>query len=328
MRKTSFDGILTKAMRAIADWYNSRRPAQDVEPQRGIICIGLAILEHMREHFPLKPEHYLTQGNQVQRTGGPQCQRLLARFGENRTFLREGGRTTRGSRPAAESLAERLNAVREIEGLTSEEREELMNQLQKFFADRATEFLNSRHIEVELSLDKPVSQFVTDILKVAAQKNLAGSVAQHLVGAKLALRFPKQKIPNHSSTTADEQLGRPGDFIVGDTAIHVTTTPMQPLFDKIADIQRRGYRSRLLVPEFRLAAARQLAEVAGLQGKVEVSSIEPFISQNIEELSEFSRERLSSVLFEFMSIYNERVSEVETNPALLLEIPTNLRRSE
>lgn len=318
--RSTRDDVVRDGLAAVREWYDSRRPSPEADPQRGIVCIGLALLEHARERLPLSPRDYLTEGNQVKRTGGPQCQRLLARFGEKRTFLREGGRTTRGSRPAAEALADRINAIPALQELSGEDRDFVITELQRFFAERATEFLNARRIEVEISLEKPIATLIGDILRIATNKNLAGAVAQHLIGAKLALRFPTHDIANHASTTADDQLGRPGDFYLGDTAIHVTVTPMQPLFDKLADLTRRGYRSKLLVPESRLAAARQLAEVAGLLAKVEVAAIEPFVSQNLEELAEFSRAKLPQVLRDYMTTYNERVGAVELNPALLLHI--------
>jgi hypothetical protein len=45
------------------------------------------------------------------------------------------------------------------------------------------------------------------------QSGKDGPVAQYLVGAKLALRFPTEKIGNESYSTADVQLNRPGDFL-------------------------------------------------------------------------------------------------------------------
>jgi hypothetical protein len=318
------DEVLRRGLKALTEWYDSLRSTPNAEPKRGLICIGLAVLEHLRDNFPLQAKHYLTEGNQVKRTGGPQCQRLLARFGEARTFLREGGRTTRGSRPAAESLAGRLNAIPALGILAKDDRDYVITELQRFFAQHATDFLNTGRIEVEISIEKPVATFIADILRIATSKNVAGAVAQHLVGAKLALRFPDEAIGNYSSTTADEQLGRVGDFQLGDTAIHVTVTPMQPLFDKIADLIRRGYRSKLLVPEGRLQAARQLAELAGVLARVEVVAIESFVSQNLEELAAFDRGQLARVLRDYMSMYNERVA-VETNPALLLHIPDTLQ---
>jgi hypothetical protein len=50
------------------------------------------------------------------------------------------------------------------------------------------EYFNRQEIEVEISLDKPGSQIVADILEAAGVKGQAGAVAQHLAGAKLSLR--------------------------------------------------------------------------------------------------------------------------------------------
>src|SRR5690625_4645245 len=94
-----------KATRAALDtleaWYDSHRPSPNQDPERYVVCAGLAILELARDRLPLKPEDYITPGNQV-RTGGPLIRNILARYGETRTYAREGGRTTRGTRPAAE----------------------------------------------------------------------------------------------------------------------------------------------------------------------------------------------------------------------------------
>jgi len=81
-------------------------------------------------------------------------------------------------------------------------------------------------------------------------------VAQHLVGAKLEFRFPELAIGNESYSTADRQLGRPGDFLIGDVAFHVTVAPMPQLFDKCVVNVKEGYRPLLLVPDRTLSGAR------------------------------------------------------------------------
>lgn len=59
------------------------------------------------------------------------------------------------------------------------------------------------------------------MLAEARQTGKEGPAAQHLVGAKLALRFPDMKVSNASYSTADDQSGRLGDFQIGDTSFHV-----------------------------------------------------------------------------------------------------------
>ena len=117
-----------------------------------------------------------------------------------------------------------------------------------------------------MSLNKSSSQIVADILEAAGSR--AGAVAQHLVGAKLAVRYPDLEIENFSYTTADQQLGRPGDFVVGDTVFHVTVAPMPPVVDKCEQNLRDGYRSMLLVVDSRLQAARQMMVAVDVQDRV------------------------------------------------------------
>lgn len=159
-------------------------------------------------------------------------------------------------------------------------------------------------------------------MKAAAGK--AGAVAQHLVGAKLAVRFPDQRIENHSHTTADQQLGRPGDFVVGDTVFHVTMAPMPPVLEKCRKNVRDEFRPLLVVPDGKLQAAREMAETVGLEGAVGIMALESFVGQNLEELSGFKQASLASGFRTLLEAYNTRVQEAESDRSLLIEIPSNL----
>lgn len=307
----------------LVKWYDGERSESGDEPERYVVCAGLAVLEHMRNAFPLCEEDYLTPGNQV-RTGGAMISRILSRYGETRTYAKEGARTTRRTRVAAESLVALLNAHENIEELSIQERREIIDELQGWLADRAKEYFDRRRIEVDIEPEKPMSDIVADILRAAHARNLAGAVAQHLVGAKLALRYPDAEIENHSYTTADEQLGRPGDFLVGDTVFHVTVAPMPPLLEKCQRNIRDGYRVILLTQRTRLEAASQMAEQAGLHNRLDISSVEQFVGQNVSERGQFTRRGIQYELRSLLEVYNSRVEAVETNKAIMVEIPTNL----
>jgi len=121
-------------------------------------------------------------------------------------------------------------------------------------------------------------------------------VAQHVVGAKLSLRYPHLEIENHSYTTADVQLGRPGDFVVGDTVFHVTVAPMPAVIDKCDLNLRNNFRAILLVTDSKLQAVRQMAEIKG-----------------IADGAHCLKSTMSVVL------------AVETDRSLLIEIPANLQ---
>lgn len=242
--------------------------------------------------------------------------------------MREGGRTTRGTRPAAEQLVERLNAVTGFAMLSQEERAEILDELQGWLVDRVRDYFNRRKLEVEIAVDAPAQQVIADILKAAEARGSAGAVAQHLVGAKLAVRYPDLTIENHSYTTADEQLGRPGDFLIRDTAFHVTVAPMPPVLEKAERNLRDGYRVVLLVLDEQSAAVRQMAKTMGLERKIAILSIESFIGQNIEEIGHFDKKGIVRGIHSLLTTYNKRVSEVETDQSLLIEIPKNLTRNE
>lgn len=106
----------------LAEWFREESDRIEGTSDRYIVCAGLAILEAMKSAFPLSLGDYLTPKNQVKKTGGPSIAGILKTFGEFREYAKEGGRTTRGTRPAAERLAQRLNALNEIALLIPPER--------------------------------------------------------------------------------------------------------------------------------------------------------------------------------------------------------------
>lgn len=316
--------VAERALRMLSEWYDSERPGAGREPERYVICAGLAVLEHSRTAFPLDQDDFITEGNQV-KTSGSLIKSILKRHGETRNFASEGGRTTRGTRPAAERFVERLNALPGFGSLPESERGRLVDELQRWLADRAKEYFQRRKIDVEISLEKAAPQIIADILAAAAERRLGGPVAQHLVGAKLALRFPRVEVENHSFTTADQQTRRPGDFVIGDSAFHVTVSPTQAVIEKCARNLRDGYRVVVLVIESKVEAARQIAETLEIQPRVGVLSIENFVGQNLEELGEFGKANLAKGIRKLLETYNERVAAVEADRSLLIEIPENLQ---
>ena len=53
-----------------------------------------------------------------------------------------------------------------------------------------------------------------------------------------------------------------------------------------------------------------------------LSPIESFVSQNVEELSEFASEKVSQNMRLLLATYNERISRVELDLSLQIRIPT------
>jgi len=149
-------------------------------------------------------------------------------------------------------------------------------------------------------------------------------VAQYLVGAKLECRFPDATVDNLSYSTADQQLGRSGDFLVGDTAFHVTVSPNPGHLERCQTNLRQGHRAFLLVPYSRLEGTRQNVSGTSLNERVSVEAIESFVSQNLEELAHFSSNERREHLRLLLETYNRRVDAVENDKSILVEIPENL----
>jgi hypothetical protein len=329
-RQPSADEIAGLFLSGVEPWYEGKRDASGTMATN-VMTVGLVMIDHMANAFPLDEEHYLTP-SQVRNLGRSRVRSILVRHDENRQFTSEAGRTSRGSVPLARELAGILNTSPGAElylNSTASEQEEIRYILRAWFVARIrADYFDRRRIEAdELDPTKPSRRAVAELLKAARDRSgyAAGAVAQHLVGAKLSLRFPDREIGNQSYSTADQQTDRPGDFLVGDTAIHVTMSPGDNLMsDRCKDNLQNGYRPLVLVPEARVEAARQLADNAEIGDRVAVSSIEEFVGTNIEEIAAFAAPEIRSGLRVFLERYNQRVQAVEPDPSLQIEIPGNL----
>lgn len=293
-------------------------------PPRGSVGVGLCVLEGLKSDWNLDADSHIAPGGaQVRGASKNVLDRILTAHGESRSFLAEGGRTNRGSPAAARSLLSTLSELG-LDALSPPERESLLNEAQKVLVKKIQDQLNSKRIEVAYDPSKTLWEAVHGLLTAARAANKAPAVAQHIVGAKLALRFPRKDIENNPTSAADASGRRLGDFLVGDTVFHVTLSPGQPLMQKCRRNIAEGHRPFILVPHDRYEGARQLAEDAA-PGQIEVESIESFVSQNIGELSEFEDESLKTTLRSLLESYNSRVEAAETDRSVMVDIPGPLR---
>lgn len=313
-----------EAVERIEAWYSGLTLYSGKFPARGTVAGGLVVLERLKEDFDLNIDaHTAKGGSQIRGASGGAVRSILARFGENRRFVAEGGRTNRGLRGDISDMLKALDSVK-LDALSSGKRNEIIDNLQSFLVEKVREFHGQERLKVSYDPAKSARQAVGEILANALEAGKGGQVAQYLVGAKLQLRFPDDPIGNESYSTADEQLGRPGDFFIGDTAFHVTVSPMSSVYDRCKQNLDDGYRTFLLVPEKSTIGARQNAE-ATAPGRIAVESIESFVGQNVEELSNFSKTEIVDRFRHLLTIYNERVNAVETDKSVLVQIPPNLR---
>lgn len=304
----------------VSDWWESF-PIRS--RSRGNIAGGLVLLENLRGNLSFNIDDHKAARSDQLRNGGPtHVRNILARFGESRTLSREGGRTNRGLMTNLSSFLAAL-ANSGITTLNTDEQASAIDSMQGFLVDRAKDIFNADIISFEYTASASCRHIIAKILDVARQRQKAGDVAEYLVGAKLALRFPEHDIRNSAANAADDQTDEKGDFQIHDSVFHVTIAPNLGHYEKCRQNIDEGLRVFLLVPDDRLSGARQNAEQE-VGEDITVESIQSFVGQNIEELAEFAGDKVGSNIRLLLEKYNDRVSQVETDLSLRIRIPSAL----
>ena len=281
------------------------------------------LLENLRGNFVLDINAHKAPGSdQLRNATRANVQKILARFDEDRVLLKEGGRTNRGLVRNLTLLLDALSVAR-IDELSPDARDLELGRMQAVLVAKAREKFNAEKLSFEYGKNITSREVVRMILESARNRQKTGDVAEYLVGAKLALRFPNYDIRNSAASAADDQTDENGDFQMNDCVFHVTVSPNSGHYDKCKRNLATGLRVFLLVPDELLAGTRQNTELT-MAGRVSVESIESFVSQNIEELSDFDGKKVPQGMRQLLETYNERVAEVETDLSLQVEIPQSM----
>lgn len=312
------------ALKVADQWYESHRTKRG-SVNTNVMTSGMAVAELLRDHFPLTPESIKSEKNsQVKGLSGKLVKDILARFNETRKFTSEGGRTSRGTLVIATELATALTNALTPLSPTENDRFVVANDLQEYFVNKVRlDYFDKKRIEVAIDVKKPVSAIVADVIGAARSRtdNPAGIVAQHIVGAKLELRFPSLEIGKDKANAADLQTNRQGDYQLGTTAFHVTVAPSAKLVDRARTNLAHGYRPVILVPQSSVQFAIGLFESEGLENRVGVQSIESFVGTNVEEMGNFDFSDIRTGVARLIRAYNDRIKECEIDQSLRIEEP-------
>jgi hypothetical protein len=323
-KKMAPERLVAACQQVLEEWHRCLSSRSNQASDSFIACAGIKVAELSRTKWPLQRTDYVSNGSRFRSTG-PFIQGVLKRFGEEREYSSEGGRTTGSCLPAAADLIERLEKLSEYQKASAEDRSAVANSIQEWIYKKIVRpSLDHEGLKVEISLQKIPPDIVADILAAATKQGVSGAVAQHLVGAKLALRYPEMKIENYGHTTQDKQLGRKGDFELNDTVIHVTMTPGEAVAAKCAKNVGDGFNPLLLVPRSEVSAAESFVRRSTAANRIWVESIEAFVGQNIAEIGEFGKNGFRESIKRLLSAYNERVNAVEPRKALMIKVPENL----
>ena len=321
---------MTKRSSLLAEfdhWFNSLKVVKANQgPAKGTIAASLVVLERLQNEYILDwNSHVAPGGAQVKGASGKAVDDILRRFGEKRQFVAEGGRTNRGLPQEVKLLLGALKKMK-LEDIPEEERKEVLISFQSYLVNKVLEFHNRQKIKLIFDPQLSTWQIISNLLQVAQEEGKGGPVAQHLVGAKLQLRFPDIEVSNLSYSTADVQTQRQGDFIINDTVFHVTVSPSYGVFEKCRNNVTQGLKVYLLILNKNLVGTRQIAEA--LADKIAIESLESFISNNVEELSVFESGARTHTLASLIDLYNKRVDAAEIDKSLMIELPPNLYKAK
>lgn len=302
----------------VADWLQNHL-SYNSSPARGTVSAALVILENISKELPNSWADLLSnKGGQIKGCSGRRVQKIIGRFGSHRKmYCKEGGRSNRGQRPAGERLFGAL-AVH-LQSLSDQERTQVCRELQRFIYNRyILPWYKRQGLAVELRPASRASHWIAQILHAATEEGAAGIVAQHLIGAALALDFPNEFVPAHPVSAADASTAREGDFEINDAVFHVTVTPQESHLSKCKDNLECGLRPVILTFEDSIHAARRFARAKEIESNVEVYSIEQFVSHVIEERAKYESAQRLQRLSDLINEYNRRIDAAESNPGLRL----------
>lgn len=289
---------------------------------KGPLCVALVVTEHARRKgLPLKSEDLETDsGGQVKGLGRNAVQAILRRHGIQKLLATEGGRTSRGSLGKMRLYISFLNRICQEEWAD-------LDDIESFWIAQVKRFFAGTPFSLSLDASCALRPMVRDIVEQATSRQesstgvkVVGAVLHHLTGAKLDCALGSGKLIHRSFSTADAVEGHPGDFTVGDAAIHVTTYLGEAVIGKCMENLAQGVRPILVTLRRGVTVAEELAKNQNVADRIDVFEIEQFIALNLYEWGQFSATGNESAVEKLVERYNQIVETVETDPSLKIRI--------
>jgi hypothetical protein len=289
---------------------------------KGPLSLALVLTRKAREReMPLDSGEFLTaQGGQVSGVGKSAVQSILKDHGIERVLAEEAGRTSRGSIRRMQAYVNFLNELHKG-GILD------FAKIEEWWISRVQEYFASKPFKLKLDQSKSLRHAVHDLLDsaFARQKEMpgtmaAGAVMQHLVGAKLEIMSLGLDIEHRGFSVADSPGGWKGDFLIHDTAIHVTTAPTEALIRKCRDNLEQGLRPVIITTDTGIGGATALALNAGIADRIDVLEVEQFVATNVYEKSAFSASKRAVTVAGLIEKYNKIVEACESDPSLKIVV--------
>lgn len=288
---------------------------------KGNLSVAIQLTDMFsKKSFPLDSNDFKTEKEgQVAGLGGGNLKRVLKKHGITQQLSSEGGRTSRGSMGLMIKYVDFLNAWNAEDPVDLASAEE-------FWAEQVREYFRNLPFILTADASKTIGANLDELFEQAKKRQkqnpgtqYLGIVLQHLVAAKLRLILPEGSFEIHGANVADGPTDRNGDFVINSTIIHCTTMPGALLIEKCRTNLRAGCHPVIITIFDRVHTALNLAEDAGLAGRVEVWDVQQFLSSNVYEHSLFDETKRNSTLADIINCYNEIVLDKETDPSLRIE---------
>jgi hypothetical protein len=306
--------IKKESIQILENWLKSCERNKRIS--RNTIAMGIVVLDHLKRSCPLSREEVISKGGEVSgaRSG---LGKILESYDIPNNYLKEI--TTRQGHQDGQRLFESFDWGKKLAELSKPDREKLLRDLIGRLRDFAYDWLKRQNLKLEIDRRQAPATWINIVIENAKGRS-GGIVEQQLVGAKLARRFKGILIPNHPAHAGDKQTERAGDFAISNLIYHVTAAPSRNVFQKCAENLKVGFHPILLLPAEQVNRARVLAEEEGIARELTIISIEDFVALNIIELAAEENKDFFSVLKEIVDIYNKRLSAVETDLSLQIEV--------
>ena len=331
-----------EVQKAFALWCSEHRDKYTGLPIKGRLYGALVVLSNLKESDAKSVWSYInTQGvtstdkgthfgdRSIKGHTSNKIKLALSKLGKPELIPNSGGeagRTSTGTKRAGLGIIEIVNSfTRRGEDHSSilAIGEQVVDLLNGFVVEQLLKHAEIGGIEISYVQSETIGAYVSKLINYPVSK--PGAVLQHLVGAKLEMRYrsqPEINIAHHSSATADLQTNRLGDFDIGNSVIHVTKSPTVDHFQKAYQNAKSGRTVYVLIPENKLGMTAATVDIdSSYKSKVNVYSIEQFITQNIDELSLFRKEISLVSLLDMLKIYNQLVQEYENDNSLKIVLP-------
>lgn len=291
---------------------------------KGPLSVVLVLTRKLRDMSPpFNAESLLApQKGQVAGLGKAAVQKILKDHGIDQVLAEEGGRTSRGSIQNMNDYIVFLNE------LTSRQNDPLdFIAMERWWIARIKEFFESKPFRLRIDQSKSIRSIVADLIESAFTRQkkfpgvmVVGAVMQHLVGAKIQTALPNANVEHEGFSVADAPSGRKGDFLIGDTAIHVTTAPSEALIRKCCDNLAQSLRPLIITTSGGVGGALALAKNANVADRIDILEIEQFIATNVYEWTSFEDMKRAMTVSQLVNTYNHIIDTCETDHSLKITI--------